>query len=41
LGPSAGQTKIASTSGTSVGSSSEVNLPISIKPTKSKGNIVE
>jgi hypothetical protein len=24
-----------------VGSSSEVNSPISIKPTKSKGNIVE
>jgi hypothetical protein len=40
-GPSAGQTAIAATLGTSAGSSSEVNLPISIKPTKGKGNTIE
>jgi hypothetical protein len=37
-GPSAGKTAIATTSETSVGSSSKVNLPVSIKPTK--GSIV-
>jgi hypothetical protein len=34
LGPSAGKTAVASTSETSVGSSSEVNSSVSIKPTK-------
>jgi hypothetical protein len=41
LGPSAGQTTIAATSETSVGSSNEVNSTISIKLMKSKGNTVE
>jgi hypothetical protein len=39
LGPSAGKTAIAATSETSVGSSSEVNSSVSIKPTK--GSIVK
>jgi uridine phosphorylase len=39
-GPSAEKTAIVATSGTSVGSSSEVNSPVSIKPMKSKGNTV-
>jgi hypothetical protein len=39
LGLSAGNTTIMATSETSVGSSSEVNLPVGIKPTK--GIIVE
>jgi hypothetical protein len=41
LGPSAGKTAIVATSKTSVGSSSEVNSPVSIKPTKEKGNTIE
>jgi hypothetical protein len=41
LGPSAGQTAKVATSRTSVGSSSEVNLPVSIKPMKIKGETVE
>jgi hypothetical protein len=41
LGPSAGQTAIAATSETSVGSSNEVNSTINIKLMKSKGNTVE
>jgi hypothetical protein len=35
------KTAIATTSGTSVGSSSEVNSPANIKPTKSKGNTIK
>jgi hypothetical protein len=41
LGPSAGKTAAAATSGISVGSSSEVNSLVSIKPTESKGNTIE
>jgi hypothetical protein len=41
LGPSAGKTASMENSKTSVGSSSEVNSAVSIKLTKSKGNIVE
>jgi hypothetical protein len=41
LGPSAGKTAIAETSETLVGSSSEVNLSVSIKPAKGKGNTIE
>jgi hypothetical protein len=37
----AGKTVVAATLGTSVGSSSEVNSPVSIKPTKSKRNTIE
>jgi hypothetical protein len=37
-GPSTGKTATTATSETSVGSSSEVNSPISIKPMKSKRN---
>jgi hypothetical protein len=40
-GSSVGKTAIATTSKTSVGSSSEVNSPISIKPTKRKGSTIE
>jgi hypothetical protein len=40
-GSSAGQTAITKTLETSVGSSSEVNSPVSIKPMKSKGNTIE
>jgi hypothetical protein len=39
LGPSAGKTATAANSETSVGSSSEVNSPVSIKPTK--GSTIE
>jgi hypothetical protein len=41
LGPSAEKTAIATTLETSVGSSSEVNSPVSKKPTKIKGNTIE
>jgi hypothetical protein len=41
LGPSAGQTASASRTETSVGSSSEVNSPVSFKPTKNTKIIVE
>jgi hypothetical protein len=41
LGPSAGKTAAAATLGTSVGSSSEVNLLASIKPTERKRNTIE
>jgi hypothetical protein len=41
LGPSAGKTAAAATSETSVGSSSEVNSQISIKPRKSKRNTMK
>jgi hypothetical protein len=41
LGLPAEKIAIAATSGTSVGSSSKVNLPVSIKPMKSKGNTVK
>jgi hypothetical protein len=41
LGPSAGKTASAAKSETSVGSSSEVDLPVSIKPTKNTGNTVD
>jgi hypothetical protein len=40
-GPSAGKTTAAATSGTSIGSSSEVNSSVSIKPTERKGNMIE
>jgi hypothetical protein len=40
-GPSAGKTAIAVTSETSVGSSSKVNSPISMKPMETKGNTIE
>jgi hypothetical protein len=40
-GPSAGKTTIAATSETSVGSSSAVNSPVSIKPVKGKGNTIK
>jgi hypothetical protein len=39
--PSAGKTLIAATSETSVGSSSEVNSLVSMKPTKGKGSTIE
>jgi hypothetical protein len=41
LGPSAEKTAVATTSETSVGSSSEVNSLVSIKPTKGKGSTIE
>jgi hypothetical protein len=41
LGPSAGKNASATKSEFSVGSSSEVNSPVSIKPTKNRGNLVE
>jgi hypothetical protein len=41
LGPSAGKTVAAATSTTLVGSSSEVNLPVRIKPTERKDNKIE
>jgi hypothetical protein len=41
LGPSAGKTAVAATSRTFVGSSSEVNMPVNIKPMESKGNTIE
>jgi hypothetical protein len=41
LGPSAGKPATMSNSETLIGSSNEVNSPVSIKPTKSKRNTVE
>jgi hypothetical protein len=41
LGPSAGKNAVVATSRTSVGSSSEVNSSVSIKPTERKGNTIE
>jgi hypothetical protein len=41
LGTSAQKIIVAATLGTSVGSSSEVNSPVSIKPMESKGNTIE
>jgi hypothetical protein len=40
-GPSAGKTASAENLETPVGSSSKVNSPVSIKPTKSKGNTIK
>jgi hypothetical protein len=41
FGLSTGKTAAMTTSGISIGSSSEVNLLVSIKPTESKGNTIE
>jgi hypothetical protein len=40
-GPSAGETASIANSGTSIGSSSEVNSPVSFEPMKNKGSTVE